>query len=371
MIQLFKPYVSEEAIAAVAKVLRSGWIGLGPKTEEFEKTFAEYVGAHYAVAVNSATSAIHLAMIVSGVSDGDEVLTTSFTFVSTNLAILYQRAIPVFVDIDDQTLNLDLDKAERMVTPKTKAIVVVHFGGNPLDIEKLYAFATRHKLAVIEDAAHACGASYSGRKIGSFGLTTFSFHAVKNLPLGDGGMITTNDEKIRDHLVKLRWVGIDKSTFARNTGGYQWEYDVSEVGYKYHMNDINAAIGIEHLKKLDEWNQRRRSIVEIYRAELSDLVPPMLRFVEATPGADSSNHLCVIRVKNRDFVVDQLKEKGIGVGVHYKPNHHYPPFAATRNDGLSVTEQAYREVISLPLHLSLTDDHVKEVCSTLRESLSA
>ena len=370
MIQLFKPHVSEEAIAAVAEVLRSGWIGLGPKTEEFEKKFAEYVGARYAVAVNSATSALHLAMIVSGVSDGDEVLTTSFTFVSTNLAILYQRATPVFVDIDDKTLNLDLDKAEQMVTPKTKAIVVVHYGGNPLDIEKLYIFAARHKLAVIEDAAHACGASYNGRKIGSFGLTTFSFHAVKNLPLGDGGIITTSDAKIRDHLVRLRWVGIDKSTFARNTGGYQWEYDVSEIGYKYHMNDINAAIGIEHLKRLDEWNQRRKSIVELYRSELADLVPAVLSFTETTPGAASSNHLCVIRVQNRDNVVDRLKENGIGVGVHYKPNHHYPPFADTKHDSLSVTEQAYREVISLPLHLSLTNDHVKEVCNALRELLS-
>jgi perosamine synthetase len=370
MIQLFKPYVSEEAIVAVSEVLRSGWIGIGPKTAEFEKTFAEYIGARHAVAVNSATSALHLAMVVSGVTEGDEVLTTSFTFVSTNHAILYQRATPVFVDIDDRTLNIDLNKAERMVTARTKAIVAVHYSGNPVHIDKLYTFAARHGLAVIEDAAHACGAYFSNKRIGSFGLTAFSFHAVKNLPLGDGGMLTTNEDNICDQLIRLRWVGIDKSTFARSAGNYQWEYQVSDVGYKYHMNDINAAIGIEHLKKLDDWNRRRKEIVVLYRTELSDIAPSALRFVETTPGGVSSNHLCVIRVKNRDSVIDRLKDKGIGVGVHYKPNHHYPPYARTRHDGLPVTEQAYREVISLPLHLLLTDDDVRKVCEALRHILT-
>jgi perosamine synthetase len=193
MIQLFKPYMSEESIKSVTEVLRSGWIGLGPKTAEFERAFAEYTGAKYAVGVNSATAALHLATIVSGIGPGDEVLTTSLTFVSTNLAILYQKAKPVFVDVDPRTLNLDLGKAESLVSPHTKAIMVVHYGGNPMDIDALYAFAARYKLAVIEDAAHACGASFRGRRIGSFGLTCFSFHAVKNLPLGDGGMLTTND----------------------------------------------------------------------------------------------------------------------------------------------------------------------------------
>jgi perosamine synthetase len=243
MIQLFKPYVTEEAINSVANVLRSGWIGLGPKTEQFEKAFAEYVGAKYAVAVNSATSALHLATIVSGIGANDEVLTTPLTFISTNHVILYQQANPVFVDVEERTLNLDLAKAESLVSPRTKAIMVVHYGGNPLDIDRLYDFAARHKLKVIEDAAHACGASFRGGRIGSFGLTCFSFHAVKNLPLGDGGMVTTNDKALYDRLMRLRWLGIDRSTFARSEGKYQWEYDVAEVGYKYHMNDISAAIG--------------------------------------------------------------------------------------------------------------------------------
>lgn len=370
MIQLFKPYVSEEAINSVAEVLRSGWIGLGPKTLQFEKSFAEYVGSKYAVAVNSATSALHLAVKVSGIGPEDEVLTTPLTFVSTNHVILYQQARPVFVDVDERTLNLDLTKAESLVSQRTKAIMVVHYGGNPVDLDQLYAFAARHKLAVIEDAAHACGATFRGRRIGSFGLTCFSFHAVKNLPLGDGGMLTTNDEAVYQRLLRLRWLGIDRSTYNRSVGKYQWEYDVSEVGYKYHMNDIASAIGIEHLKRLDEWNRRRQQIVATYRAELSDLEPERVRFVQPTDGAISANHLCVVRVKNRNEAVRILGEKGISVGVHYKPNHFYAMFRDARCGTLQVAEHAYTEIMSLPLHLLLTDDDVEQVCRALREIVS-
>ena len=366
MIQLFKPYVSDEAIAAVEGVLRSGWIGLGPKTAEFESRFAEFVGARYAVGVNSATSALHLAAIVSGISEGDEVLTTALTFVSTNHVILYQKAEPVFVDVDDRTLNIDLSKAEKMISPRTRAIMAVHFAGNPVNLDELYDFAARHNLAVIEDAAHACGAKFKGRRIGATGLTCFSFHAVKNLPMGDGGMLTTNDEAIYEKLMSLRWMGIDQSTYDRSAGKYRWEYSVESVGYKYHMNDIAAAIGLEHLKQLDECNARRQQIVATYRSELADLAPQKLRFAEPTPDTQSANHLCVIRVADRDRMVDRLKESGISVGVHYKPNHHYPMYAHARRTDLSVTERAYSELISLPLHLGLTDDDVRTVCRTIR-----
>ena len=370
MIQLFKPHVSEEAIASVSEVLRSGWIGLGPKTTEFEKAFAEYVGAKYAVAVNSATSALHLAAVVSGIQHGDEVLTTSLTFVSTNHVLLYQAAMPVFVDVLDSTLNIDLKKAEVLISPKTRAIMAVHYGGNPVDLDELYSFAARHHLAVIEDAAHACGASFRGKRIGSSGLTCFSFHAVKNLPIGDGGMVTTNDVGIYERLQRLRWLGIDRSTFNRSVGQYQWEYDVKEVGFKYHMNDIQAAIGLEHLKRLDEWNNRRREIVQMYHETLSDLPSRKIRFVEHTPSAVSANHLCAIRVPHRDRVVEALKKQGIGVGVHYKPNHSYPCYRDARKGDLSITEKAYQELISLPLHLLLTNADVQEVCRALRTAVN-
>jgi perosamine synthetase len=371
MIQLFRPYVSEEAIAEVAATLRSGWIGSGPKTAEFEALFATYVGARYAVAVNSATAALHLAMIVSGVRPNDEVLTPSLTFVSTNQAILYQQAMPVFVDVDERTLTIDLEKAERLISPRVRAIVVVHYGGNPPDLAAVYSFARRHNLVVIEDAAHACGATFREQRIGSFGLTCFSFHAVKNLPVGDGGMLTLNDEAMYNELVRLRWMGIDRDTFARSANTYQWEYDVKELGYKYQMNDIAAAIGVAHLKQLDEWNERRREIVNIYRNELASLESQGLRFVEHTFGACSANHLCVIRVPRRNAIVEALKRYDIIVGVHYKPNHYYALFNQARKGDLAVTEQVYEEIMSLPMHLFLTNENAYSVCQALRTILTS
>ena len=367
-IQLFRPVVSEDAINAVAEVLRSGWIGLGPKTAEFERAFAVYVGARHAVGVSSATAALHLALIVHDVGEGDEVLTTPLTFVSTNHVILYQKAVPVFVDVDPQTLNLDLTAAEACVTARTKAIMVVHYGGNPLDLDRLYAFAARHRLAVIEDAAHACGARWRGRRIGGFGTTCFSFHAVKNLPMGDGGMVTVQDEKLWQRLNTMRWLGIDRSTFDRNKAVYQWEYEVSEVGYKYHMNDIAAVIGLAHLTELDKWNARRAEIVTLYRKHLADLAPAV-RFVSTTPGAESANHLCAIFVENRDQVVDGLRQRGVNVGVHYKPNHHYKPYRDFVRAPLPQADAAFQRLISLPLHLLLQDGDVERVCQTLRDSL--
>lgn len=363
MIQLFKPHVSPEAIQSVTDVLRSGWIGLGPKTEEFEVAFAKYVGARHAVAVNSATAALHLALVAAGVWEGDEVLTTSLTFVSTNEVILHQRAVPVFVDVDDSTLSIDLEKAEKLVGPRTKAMMVVHYGGNPADLTAAYAFAARHKIKVIEDAAHACGASFMGQKVGSFGTTCFSFHAVKNLPAGDGGMVTTNDDDEAAHYRRLRWLGISKTTFDRTAGGYKWQYDVPHLGFKCHMNDINAAIGLAHLKRLDEWNERRRQIARHYREHID------ARFVRHTDGAVSANHLCAIRVPDRDSVIRRLREVGVEAGVHYAPNHRYGAFSKAKLGDLSVTERAYSELLSLPLHLLLSDGDVDTVCRELSSIL--
>lgn len=364
MISLFKPYVSPEAILAVSDVLRSGWIGLGAEVSSFEEAFSKYTGAKYAVATNSATSALHLALAVAGIQDGDEVLTTSLTFVSTNEAILYQRAIPVFVDVDSSTLNMDLVKAEALVGPKTKAILVMHYGGNPVDLNLVRDFAIKHKLKVIEDAAHACGASFAGAKIGASNTTCFSFHAVKNLTTGDGGMITTNSEDECKKLIKMRWMGIDKSTFQRSLNGYSWEYEVNEIGFKAHMNNINAAIGLAHLPKLDECNERRRQIATVYREHIN------AEFTKHTVGGTSSNHLCVLRTPNRDRVISELKEAGIETGVHYKPNHHYPIFSQAKFNSLENTEKAYSEILSLPLHLMLTDQDVRTVCTQVNKILA-
>ncbi len=364
MIKLFHPHIPEEFFPKVEEILKSGWIGQGPVVEELEQAFAEYTQAEYAVMVNSATSALNLAVHAAGVGPGDEVLTTSMTFISSNHAILNAGATPVFVDIDPKTLLMDLDLVRAKVTSRTRAIMAVHYGGNPFDMRKLYAIAEEFGLKVIEDAAHACG-SYSGpTPIGGFGLTCFSFHAVKNLPVGDGGMVTTNSEEEYNFLRSMTWLGIDKSTFARSSGDYKWEYDVPVVGYKYHSNDIAAALGVQGLEKLNEWNGYRQTLRYEYEARLPDV-----RFLEQTPNTFSSGHLCVIRVPNRDTLHDRLADSGIETGVHYKPNHLYPMYQQYDVGDLVETEKAYKEILTLPMHLKLNTNDISYITGTIKRYL--
>lgn len=368
--QLFKPNITQAAIDAVAEVLKSGWIGLGPKVAEFEKRFAEYCGAKYAVALNSATAALHLALVVTDIKEGDEVISTPLTFVSTNHVILYQRAVPVFADIDPKTYCISPDSVKKMLTRKTKAIVCVHYGGHPCDLNALYEIAAEHHIKIVEDAAHACGSAYKGKKIGSFGLTCFSFHAVKNLPVGDGGMITTNDEEQYHRLIRLRWLGIDKDTYTRSsddrskTGAYAWKYDVPEVGYKYHMNDIAAAIGIEQLKVLDEHNGYRRKLAALYDQQLKHQDIVALPFV--SPDVTTAQHLYVVQVKNRDNLVAKLKANDIAPGVHYIPNNTFPMYRKCRADVENVMK-IWQNLVSLPMHTLLSEDDVKRVASVINQ----
>ena len=369
MIQLFRPQISEEAIEAVAAVLRSGWIGLGPKTAEFEKAFAEYVGAKYAVALNSATAALHLGMIICDIGPGDEVITTPITFVSTNHVILYQGATPVFADIDSRTCNIDPESIERLITAKTKAIICMHYGGYPCDLDRIYNLAGQYRLRVVEDAAHAAGSVYKGKKIGSFGLTAFSFHAVKNLPVGDGGMITTNFFGEYKRLQRLRWLGIDKDTFSRTVAdegkatAYAWQYDVPELGYKCHMNDIAAAIGLAQLPLLDEENARRREIARMYLEGLShaDIIAlPPLSGDEVT----TAQHLYAIQVKRRDDLIVKLKRHDITPGVHYLPNNVFPMYRRCRGE-VDDAMRIFENLLSLPMHTLLTDEDVQRVVEVI------
>ena len=370
-IQLFKPYICEEAIAAASEVLRSGWIGLGPRTEAFETAFARWLGARHAVATNSATTALHIALAAHGIGPGDEVITTPLTFVSTNHAIHYVGADPVFCDVDPRTMLLDLDRAEELVGPRTRALMAVHYGGTPFDLARLRAFAQRHGLVVIDDAAHACGTSFQGERLGARGTVCFSFHAVKNLPIGDGGMLVTDDPAIAERARRLRWMGIDRSTFARNGGGYQWEYDVPEVGWKAHMNDIAAAIGLAQLPHVDGWNARRRDIAASYLGKIPDLDPQRVTAVAGTPGAVSAGHLCALLIADRDAVADRLRADGIGTGVHYKPNHLYAPYLSARRGPLPVVDAAWPRLLSLPMHVLLSDADVERTGDALRRALTS
>ncbi len=366
-IPVFRPFHGEEEIAAVAEVLRSGWWGQGPKTAEFEQRFAEYVGAPLAVSVNSATAALHLALKVAGV-DGGEVISPSLTFVSTNHAILYNGATPVFADVEPDTLNIDPEDIARKVTPRTRAILVVHYGGHPADLDRIHAIASAHRLIVIEDAAHACGAVYKGRMIGSISpLTCYSFHPVKNLATGDGGMITLFDQAWDARLRRLRWVGINKDTWVRSAGKeksqYSWQYDVEELGFKCHTNDINAAIGLVQLARLPQTNARRRAICAMYDEGLGDL--PWLQLPVERPGVISARHNYVVRCDARDRLADWLRAHNIATSVHYIPNHFYDlyqPYASP----LPVTEREWERLLTLPLYPALTDDEVAAIIEVIR-----
>jgi perosamine synthetase len=355
MIQVFKPALGEEEYQAVKEVMQSGWIGLGPKTREFEERFADYVGSRYAIGLNSGTAALHLALMGYGIKAGDEVLVPSLTFISTVHAICYLGATPVFADVYEDTLCVDIEDVQRKITPRTRAIIPVHYGGHPCDLDELHGLADPRGIVVIEDAAHAAGASYKGRKIGSLSQATcFSFHAVKNLTMGEGGAITTDDPSVNERVRKLRWVGINKDTWTRSSDlrTYGWYYEVEEIGFKYHLSDIPAAIGLVQLRKLDRTNARRSELVRRYNTAFASSswlsVPVQRAYVQ------SSCHNYVIKTDHRDRLNLYLKEKGIATGVHYMPAHLHPVYQDFKAE-LPRTDRIWRRLLTLPLYPDLAD----------------
>jgi len=366
MIPVFKPSFGEEELEALKEPFQTGWIGLGPKTREFEKGFAEYIGTKFAVAVNSGTAALHLSLMVLEVKEM-EVVTTPMTFISTNHAILYNGGIPVFTDIESDTLNINFTEIKKNITGKTKAILVVHYGGHACDMDPILELAKERNIRVVEDASHGCGGEYKGQKLGSIGdIACFSFHAVKNLSTGEGGMITTDDPELYGRLLKLRWMGISKDTWSREEKDkkYSWYYNVEEVGFKYHMNDIPAAIGLVQLKKLDKMNQRRKEITGLYNQGLkgfSWLEIPMVKSY-----AVSSHHNYVIKTEKRDQLNIYLQEKGISTGVHYIPNNHYDMYRSFRGD-TPVSDSVWKKLLTLPLFPDLKDEAVDFIIHEIKE----
>jgi perosamine synthetase len=361
-ISLFKPVIREEAVDAVAEVLRSGWLGMGPVTLDFEREFATYVGARGCVALNSCTAALHLALIVLDLPRGAEVLTSPLTFVSANQVILHAGLKPVFADVEPATGNLDVAGLAARLTDRTRAIVVTHYGGYPSDLEAIYALAHEKKVDVIEDCAHACGAVYRGGRIGSHGdLHAFSFQAVKNLPMADGGALTVRSTEHEERLRRLRWFGIDKDTYARTNSSYRWDYEVTELGFKYQLNDVQAAIGLVQLQWIDEDNRRRREIARHYRDGLHGT--DGIEFLSYEDDRESSFHLFPVLVDRRDDLVRRLADAKIDVGVHYRPSYHYRLF---ESEPLPNVEAFWRRVLSLPMHVGLSDADVDRVVETIR-----
>ncbi len=363
MIPLFKPSCGKEEIEAVTEVLKSGWWGLGPKTKEFEEQFASYIGTKYAVCLNSATAALHLSLKILDLPEGSEIITTPVTFISTAFAIQYSNLKPVFADVCRDTLNIDPDDVRKKITPKTKAILPVHFGGHICDMDELMSIASRHNLFLIEDAAHAAGSSFNGKKAGSFGqFGCFSFHAVKNLAMGDGGMITLNDKKSYERLLRLRWLGIDKSTFSRKLKShYSWDYDVKELGFKCHGNDILSSIGLAQLEKLESTNKKRREIFKKYNEALKDFVEtPVWR-----QGHISACHNYIAKVEDRDALIEYLNTHDISAGVHYKPLYLHSYYKGLKTD-CPITDQIWTKLISLPMFPDLKNEESDKLIECIK-----
>ncbi|QMV40768.1 DegT/DnrJ/EryC1/StrS family aminotransferase [Cohnella cholangitidis] len=370
LIPVLQPSIGQEEIDAVTEVLRSGWLGLGPKTEQFEKSFADFAGSRFAVALNSGTAALHLAMEILGIGPGDEVIVPSITFISTVHAVSYVGATPVFADIEKDSMNLSAADVERKITDKTKAIIVVHLGGHPCDMDAIRELAQSRGIKVVEDAAHACGAEYKGKRIGSISdMTCFSFHAVKNLTSGEGGAITCNAEWMNRRLREKRWVGISRDTWMRSSHEkvYAWQYFVDQVGYKYHMNDLQAAIGIVQLKKLDQLNGRRREIAERYSAELNDL--EWLELPREQAFSQSSWHLYQVKFREeglRDRMISHLQEHNIASGVHYYPCHLHPSYIHLKAV-VPVSAEIWKRILTLPIHPNITDEDLERIINRIRE----
>lgn len=371
---MYIPYgrqcIEEDDIEEVVKVLRSDYVTTGPAVTEFEKTVAEYTGAKYAVAVSNGTAALHVACLAAGIKEGDEVITTPITFAASANCALYCGAKPVFADIEEDTYNIDPSKIEEKITEKTKAIIAVHFTGQPCKMDEIHAIARKHNIIVIEDAAHALGADYKGRKIGSISdMTTFSFHPVKHITTGEGGMITTNNKELYDRLVLFRSHGItrDESFLEKNEGG--WYYEQLGLGYNYRITDIQCALGISQMKKIDRFVERRREIAKRYDEafkSMEGIVTP-----KQEEGCNNSWHLYVIQIRNkkRKEVFDALRNKNIGVNVHYIPVYKHPYYQKNGYQDICCenAEAYYEKAISIPMYPLLTEDEQDYVIKTIKE----
>ncbi len=355
-IPMARPLFDETTRQSILEVLDSGRLAQGLRVLEFEERFAEWAEVPFAVAVSSGTAALLLALMALEIGPGDEVITTPFTFAATANTILFLGARPVFADIQPSTLNLDPEEVERRITPRTRAIVLVHLYGNPCDMGIFTELATRHGLALIEDAAHAPGALYQGRPVGSFGIGCFSFYATKNITTGEGGMITTQDPQLARRLRMLR------------DHGQSAKYVHEILGLNFRMTELQAVLGIGQLQHIDAWNDRRRTIAAFYDQHLRGARP-----VAITPNSTPVYHLYTVRLSPglRDAVRERLKEAGIETGIHYPtPVYRQPLYQRLGyNDSLPVAEAAAREVLSIPIHPALRDDEVRYVVEALNAAI--
>jgi len=379
MIPVYKPKLrTEEILNELKGVLDSGWVGLGPKVREFEKKIEEYLHVNHVIATNSCTSALHLALKVLPEKVGArKIITTPITFVSTNHVILYENLEPVFADVDRMTGNISPESVEKLIQShgpdSIRGIIVVHLGGYPVDLDLFNQISKKYNIPIIEDCAHAFGSTYKGKRIGnSDNICCWSFQAVKNMPVGDGGAISTNNPDINKKLRKLRWLGIDADTVTRSEGGYKWEYMVTDVGFKYHMNDIIATIGCVQIRHLEEDNNRRAEIANMYKGSIRQDLKRKVWMPDYESDRSSSFWFYPIFFENREEIYNSLTQKGIYPSMHFRSNLRYPMFQNCETEGGCQNAKWYEEnVLSLPIHLHLSNKDLEDIVESVNEALSS
>lgn len=379
-IRFGKPLIGEDEIQDVVDTLRSGWIGMGKKTQIFEENFSKYVETTNSVAVNSCTAGLHLGLVSLGIRPGDEVITTPLTFVSTVSSILYVGAKPVLADIDSETLNIDPEKVKEKINSKTKAIIPVHYGGLPCDMNELTELSRTHNIGIVEDAAHAIGARYDGKKIGGLDtIASFSFYPNKNMTTIEGGMVTVKDTDIADKIRILRLHGLENNAWQRYQSKRLVESDLVEFGFKYNFTDVQAALGIRQLDKIEGFLAYRERIAKIYDEVFQDFEGISLQY---RPSDISKNrhalHLYVLVIdpskfrKNRDDIVSILLNRKIGASVHYKPVHLHPFFAKGEyfsDSAYPIAEHVGENIFSLPIYPAMTEEEISRVIETVTTTL--
>lgn len=369
-----QPWLDEEGIAAVVEVLHSIYLTTGPKIEEFEKKFASFVDAKYAVAIANGTAALHAAVFAAGIGHGDEVITTPMTFAASANCVLYQGGRPVFADILEDTYNIDPAEIERNVTPWTKAVIPVHFTGQPVDLDEIHRIAHEYNLIVIEDAAHALGAEYKGKKIGGLSdMTIFSFHPVKHITTGEGGAVVTNSKAYYEKMLAFRSHGMVREKERLTEYHGPWYHEMHYLGYNYRITDVQCALGISQLKKLDVFLEKRMAIVDFYNDRLCEL--DMLEIPVVLPGVVPAWHLYVIRLRDdrlsRRDLYEEMHRSGIGVQVHYLPVYWHPYYQKLGYPkGLCpAAENHYQQALSLPLFPTMDLEDCERVVSVLQRIL--
>ncbi len=371
-----QPCLDQDVLDSAIDCLKSGWIATGPRVQQFESNLRDYIGSPHVIALNTGTSGLHLGLLACGVGPGDEVITTPMTFVSTVNSIIHCGATPVFVDVEPNTYNIDVTKIEAAITEKTKVIMPVHFSGLPVDLDPLHDIAKRHNLRVVEDGAHAIGATYKGRKIGSFGdVIMYSFHPCKNITTAEGGAVSALDEETAKQLRVLRFQGIDKDAWDRYSKSGSQNLNVILPGFKANMSDLQAAVGIPQLKMLDTYNAKRQELAAYYDEALAD-IPELIR--PGKPDYEHSNpyHIYAVMVNpeatslTRDEVMAKLKDYNIGVGYHYPAIHLFPYYRETygfKRGDFPRAEAISDGIMSIPLFPHMTREHQSRVVTAFKE----